>query len=336
MTTNEEPSPVAVMDGMLGYARTAAMVAAVRLDVFTAIGEGAGTASDLAGRTGAAERGIRALCDYLAAQGLLSKRDGRYGLSPVAAAFLDRRSPAATGAVEGFLASPEMTALLLSDPEGYVRNGGSPGLANVAPDNPVWVKFARAMVPFAAPVAAATAAWMAARGLAPRRVLDVAAGHGLFGIEVARRFPEARVTALDWGAVLDVARENVGAAGLADRFAWIEGSAFEADLGGPYDAVLVPNFLHHFDEATCARVLRRARAALGPGGHVLAPEFVSDEDRTSPPVAALFGFLMLATTPAGAAYARTDLERIFADAGFPAVGFAPLPPSPQVLVFAPA
>ncbi len=331
---HDQPSPTIIFDGLLGYVRTAALVAAIRLDVCTVIGEGARTAAAIAGRTGAAERGVRILCDYLTSLGLLGKTGGEYSLSPTAAAFLDRRSPAALGASEGFLASPEMLSLVLDAPDGSVCNGGAPGLASVAPDNPVWIKFARAMVPFATPIAARTADRMQARGLDPRRVLDIAASHGLYGIEVARRFPQAEVTALDWGAVLEVAREHVQAAGLSDRFRWIAGSAFEATLGGPYDVVLMPNFLHHFDEAACAAVLRRVLHALGPGGCVLAPDFVPDEDRASPPLPAMFAFLMLTTTPSGTAYTRRDFERICAAAGYGRVEFDSLAPAPQTLLVA--
>jgi 2-polyprenyl-3-methyl-5-hydroxy-6-metoxy-1,4-benzoquinol methylase len=330
----EEPSPADVLDGLLGYVRTAALVAAIRTDLFTTIGEGARSAAAIAARSGAAERGIRALCDYLVVQQLLAKEGGEYRLSPTAAIFLDGRSPAAMGAAEAFLASPEMLELLLRAPEEYVRNGGAPGLANIAADNPVWVKFARAMVPFAAPLAAGVGEWVAAQGLAPRRVLDIAASHGLFGIEIARRFPAAAVTALDWESVLAVARENVAAAALSPRFKWIAGSAFETPLDGPYDLVLMPNFLHHFDEAGCVEVLRRVHEALAPGAHVLAPEFVPDEDRTAPPMAAMFAFLMLATTPAGNAYTRSEFTRMFGAAGFADVEFAPLAPTPQTLVIA--
>jgi 2-polyprenyl-3-methyl-5-hydroxy-6-metoxy-1,4-benzoquinol methylase len=113
----------------------------------------------------------------------------------------------------------------------------------------------------------------------PLRILDVAAGHGLFAVAVARRFPRAEVTALDWAAVLAVAVENARAAGVADRLTLLPGSAFEADWGGPYDVVLLTNFLHHFDLPTCGRLAARARAALAPGGRTVTLEFVPDPDR---------------------------------------------------------
>jgi 2-polyprenyl-3-methyl-5-hydroxy-6-metoxy-1,4-benzoquinol methylase len=78
------------------------------------------------------------------------------------------------------------------------------------------------------------------------RVLDIAAGHGLFGIEIAKQNPHARVTGLDWAPVLRVALDNARKAGVQDRYDMLPGDAFEVDFGGPYDAVLLTNFLHHF------------------------------------------------------------------------------------------
>lgn len=70
------------------------MKGAIELDLFTATGEGNTTASEIASRCEASERGIRVLCDFQTIGGFLTKADGRYGLTPDTAAFLDRRSPA--------------------------------------------------------------------------------------------------------------------------------------------------------------------------------------------------------------------------------------------------
>jgi 2-polyprenyl-3-methyl-5-hydroxy-6-metoxy-1,4-benzoquinol methylase len=83
----------------------------------------------------------------------------------------------------------------------------------------------------------------------PVRVLDIAAGHGLFGIEIAKQHDSAEIVALDWAPVLEVAKANARAAGVIDRFTTIPGSAFDVDYVGPYDIVLLTNFLHHFDPA---------------------------------------------------------------------------------------
>ncbi len=329
-----EVSPELLFDSVNGHYRTSAIKAAVELDVFTAIAEGGEDAAAIGKRTGAAERGIQALADYLTVLGFLEKADGRYKLTQSSAAFLDRRSRAFLGDIHRFLAAPEVLRLTLTDPAAFVRNGGSIGLANTAPNDPVWVTFARHMAPFMRPVAEATAARFAGQKPAPGRILDIAAGHGLFGIAFARQFPAAEVTALDWESVLAVARENAAAAGLGGRFKTLQGSAFDVAFGGPYDIVLMPNFLHHFDGPTCVGLLVKARAALAPGGRVAIVEFVPNEDRVSPPLPAMFAYVMLSSTLAGTSFPPSALNRMLTQAGFRRPEFAPLPPTPQTLVVA--
>jgi 2-polyprenyl-3-methyl-5-hydroxy-6-metoxy-1,4-benzoquinol methylase len=325
-------SPDLFIDHVFAYQRTAAVKAAVELDVFSAIGPDGETADLIALHTGAAVHGIRILCDFLTIGGLLIKTGDRYTRTPSTAVFLDRDSPACMASIVDFLAAPEMMALYLDNPTAFVRNGGSPGLANLTPENPVWVKFARAMAPFMAPVADGVAAALAQDSPLPRKVLDIAAGHGLFGIAVARVAPEAEVVALDWKSVLHVAVENARRAGIDKRYSVLPGSAFDVDWGHGYDVVLLPNFLHHFDRPTCEALLRRARESLAPGGRVAVVEMVPNEDRVTPPFAAAFAFVMLGSTPHGDAYLLRDLESMGRAAGLTLTLAQPLPPSPQTLL----
>ena len=311
------PSPELIFDTLNAYQRSAALRAAIELDLFRAIGAGPGDVASLAQECRASERGIRTLCDYLTILGLLAKDDGRYRHTPISALFLDPRSPACIASMARFLGDPAMTAAYtqLAD---IVRKGGTvlPGQGSVEPENPVWVEFAHSMAPMMAPLAGPLAA-LALAGLAgPVRVLDIAAGHGLFGIEVAKLNPEARITAVDWAPVLEVAQANARKAGVEDRYDLLPGSAFDVAYGGPYDIVLLTNFLHHFDPPTCTGLLKKVHAALKPGGRAATLEFVPNEDRISPPLAAAFSLIMLASTPAGDAYTFRELEAMYREAGF--------------------
>ncbi|MBN9520766.1 methyltransferase domain-containing protein [bacterium] len=327
------PSPALFFDTVNAFHRTEALKAAVELDLFTHVAAGRATAADLAAACGAAPRGVRILADYLTILGFLQKGGDRYALSPDADAFLNRTSPAYLGGVLGFVLTPQLRECFQSL-TAAVRKGGTATSAEgtVSPDNPVWVAFARAMAPMMRPPAELLAGLIDRAPDQPLRVLDVAAGHGLFGITVARRFPHARVTALDWAAVLAVATENAKTEGVADRMTFLPGSAFEVDWGGPYDVVLLTNFLHHFDPPTCERLAAKARAALAPGGRAVTLEFVPDADRVTPPATAVFALTMLATTAAGDAYTFAEYERVFAAAGFARSEFHPLPPTIQQAV----
>jgi phosphohistidine phosphatase SixA len=328
------PSPDLFLGTLSAYQRSAALRGALDLDLFTAIGVGRETAATLAARCRASARGIRILCDYLTAAGLLAKDGERYALTADSAVFLDGRSPACVTSAADFIYSPEIRAAF-ADVAPAVRRGGTvlPAGGTVAPEHPVWVRFARAMAPLMRSAARAVAEIVEAEHAGPLRVLDVAAGHGMFGIAFAERYPRAEVTGLDWGSVLEVARETACAASVEDRYRTIPGSAFEADLGGPYDLILIPNFLHHFDPPTCERFLTRVRAALAPGGRAVTVEFVPDEGRVSPPPAAMFALVMLCTTPAGDAYTFAELDSMFRRAGFASsVLRAPGPGGPQVII----
>src|ERR1700690_1497391 len=90
----QQPSPDLFFATMNAYQRTAALKAALELDLFTAIGEGAQTADALAEHLKVAPRGARILCDYLVVIGFLTKQGAQYGLTPDSAVFLNRRSPA--------------------------------------------------------------------------------------------------------------------------------------------------------------------------------------------------------------------------------------------------
>jgi 2-polyprenyl-3-methyl-5-hydroxy-6-metoxy-1,4-benzoquinol methylase len=313
-----EPNPNLVYETLNAYQNTAALKAAIELDLFTKIGQGFDTVAALAERCQATARGVRILCDYLTILGFLSKTGQRYALTLDSATFLDRRSPAYQGSSSGFLALPETVNAFMHLGE-TIHTGRPPmgaGEGSVSHENPIWVDFARSMAPLTIPVAEEIArAFDADRGR-KWKVLDIAAGHGLFAITIAKHNPNAEIFAQDWPNVLDVAEENARAYGVAGRFHRLPGSAFEVDFGSGYDIVLVTNFLHHFDPPTNEGLLRKIAQSIAPGGTVVTMDLVPNPDRISPARAASFSMMMLGMTPAGDAYTFAEYEQMFRNAGF--------------------
>jgi SAM-dependent methyltransferase len=332
------PTPERIFGTLTAYQTSAALAAAIRLELFTHVAAGEDTLAALVRVTGASERGLRALCTHLVAHAFLEAQGPRYRLTHETAVFLDRRSPAYMGSVAGFLNSPGLVRCF-DDALGAIQRGGTvdPEGGTTAAENPVWVEFARAMEPMARALAPGVADVVCRPG-APGRVLDVAAGHGLYGIEVARRAPACQVVFQDWSNVLAVARENVERAGLAQRAHYLAGSAFEVDLarvpGQPFDVVLVTNFLHHFERERCVDLLARCRAGLAPGGRVALLEFALEDDRVTPLQSAGFDFVLLATTPRGEAYTVSEYGRMFAQAGLAHPERHDLPPSGHTVLVA--
>jgi 2-polyprenyl-3-methyl-5-hydroxy-6-metoxy-1,4-benzoquinol methylase len=331
-TESRQPTPELFFQTLSAYQRTAALKAAIELEIFTRIAEGAETAAALAQKCSAAERGVRILCDFLVVIGFLTKTGNRYGLTPDSAAFLDRKSPKYIGSAAKFMASPALQDNF-KDLAAAVRKGGSvAGQTALEAQHPMWIEFARSMAPLMEMPAQLIATMLDADSGKKWKVLDIAAGHGVFGITLAKRNPNAGIVAVDWPNVLEVAKENAQAAGVANRYRTLPGSAFDVEFGTGYDVVLLTNILHHFDMPSNETLLRKVHAALAPEGRAVALEFIPNEDRVSPPIAATFSLTMLGNTPGGEAYPFSDYQRMFGNAGFSRSELRPLPPSFEQIV----
>jgi ubiquinone/menaquinone biosynthesis C-methylase UbiE len=327
-------SPELFFETANSFQKSAALKAAVELDLFTQIEQGS-SAKELAKKCKASERGIRILCDYLVIHGLLLKEGDVYKCTPDSQVFLNRKSPAYLASAVDFLLAPVMMSAYDNLAE-TVRTGHTilPGEGSVAPEHPMWVTFAQAMAPFVSFPAEQIAELAGFAKDTKIRVLDIAASHGMFGIAFARKYPAAEIHALDWQSVLNLAKSNAEKAGVQGRYHTIPGDAFEVEFGTDYDIVLITNFLHHFDPPTCVRFLKKIFAALKTKGKAITLEFVPNEDRVSPKIPASFSLTMLATTGSGDAYTFKELEEMHLDAGFSRASLHPLPPSPQSVVVA--
>jgi len=332
-----QPNPALFFETVQGYQRAFALKAAVEVELFTAIAKGNQTAPAIAAACQSSERGVRILCDCLTVLGFITKAEGRYSLTPDSAVFLDSRSPAYLGKSLNFLLHPNQRQNFERLTQ-TVRTGSQVDEARstLSVEDPIWVDFARGMAPLTTQSAQAIVEYLRpalAKSNSPK-ILDIAAGHGMFGIAIARQFPGAQIYGLDWGSVLQVAQENAQALGVADRYHQIAGSAFEADFGRGYDAVLLTNFLHHFDAPANEALLKKVLAALNPGGQAVILEFVPNDDRISPPQAAMFSLVMLGNTGKGDAYTFAELARMCSNAGLRNPRFVAIEPGFQSLVVA--
>ena len=330
---DHSPSPQLFFETANAYQRSAALKAAVDLGLFTAIGTEGASAQEAAEKCQAAERGVRILCDYLTVDGFLTKTDNRYRLTPDSAMFLDRNSRAYLGGALGFLHAPTIMGAFEHLTEA-VRKGGTalPGDGTVEEAHPIWEDFARAMMPLMMMPAQLMAKCVPCDPARKMKVLDIAAGHGIFGITLAQQNPNMEVVALDWPHVLQVATENAQKMGVADRHSTLPGSAFDVDFGTGYDLVLLTNFFHHFDMPTCEALMKKVYAALAEGGRAVTLDFVPNEDRISPPETATFSLVMLASTSSGDAYTFSEYQHMFRNAGFTRNELHALPPSPNQVI----
>jgi 2-polyprenyl-3-methyl-5-hydroxy-6-metoxy-1,4-benzoquinol methylase len=326
-----EPNPAFIFEMMTAHQRSAAMKAGIELGVFDALGAGPATAAELAKRAQVAERGMRILCDCLTIYGVIAREEGRYQHTPTSAVFLDAKSPASMASMWPFLMNDKilLASRLLTD---TIRLGRTALPETLAGDEvKEWVTFAQTMQPMMAGAAEYIADVVLREG-APAKVLDVAASHGLFGFAIGRRVPACEIVALDFPSVLEVTKEHARAAGVT--ITPLPGSAFTAELGTGYDAVLVTNLFHHFSPDDCIALMRRFHAALRPGGRMVVLEFVPNEDRLTPPVVAAFAMMMLVNTPAGDSHPMSEYDRMLDAAGFGARELTDVPQSAHRLIVA--
>jgi cyclopropane fatty-acyl-phospholipid synthase-like methyltransferase len=329
-SSTNRPTPEHIFNTLGAYQQTFALRAAIELDIFSAIADGATDLAALATKTGAAERGLQTLCNYMTVLGFLTKQGTNYALSQESSIFLNRRSPAYMGSISAFLTNDHIisTFTKLTD---AVKKGGTVAAQgdNQQPNDEMWVTFAKSMAPITVPAATFIAQLTGMPQSKTCRVLDIAAGHGMYGITMARQNPNAQITALDWPSVLEVAKENAKSAGVGDRFKTKGGNAFETDLGTGYDYILLTNIFHHFDPSTCGKLMKRVHAALKPGGQAITLEFVPNDDRVTPVTPAMFSLVMLATTDSGDAYTFAEYEKMFDNAGFAKTTLHQIPDMPQ-------
>ena len=328
------PSPALIFETLNAYQRTAALTAAIDLGLFTAIADGAKTPKTIGDRVQASEKGTRVLCDFLTVIGFLTKEGDSYSLTPESATFLNHHSPAYLGSATGFLGHIERQFFEAGGLTPAVRKGSTAmsEAGIMGPEDPIWVEFARSMAPMMAMPAQLAAKMISADGGAIKKVLDIAAGHGHFGIAYATQNPDTEVVAVDWAPVLQAARENASRANVAGRFSTIPGNALQVDLGSGYDVVVIANFLQLLGVESIGRLLRRVYEALAPGGRLATIGFIPNDDRVSPPSDASFAVIALSGTAEGDAYTLGEYERMFRSAGFSRSELRQLTPSPQRLI----
>ena len=111
-------------------------------------------------------------------------------------------------------------------------------------------------------------------GEARWRVLDLAAGSGVWGIAMAQASEKISVTAVDWPEVIPVTRKTVTRFGLADRFSFIEGDLLQVDFGSGHNVATLGHILHSEGMERSQALLKKTFLALAPGGTISIAEFL--------------------------------------------------------------
>jgi len=332
-TTAAAVTPERIMQFAWGYVPTLVLESAIRHRVFDVLDGGAKTVKETAAATGASERGLRTIMNVLVGLNFLAKTDGeRYSLTPESAAFLVSTKPSFQGGILKHTSAQLMPKWLHLNE--IVATGKPMAAVNQeGAGSDFFQQFVVDIFPMSYPSAQVLGKTLALGDSgAPVRVLDLAAGSGVWGIALAQSSARVTVTAVDWAEVLPVTQKTVERFGLTDRYTFVAGDLLEADFGSGHNVATLGHILHSEGEARSRKLLQKTAAALVPGGTIAIAEFLVNADRTGPVGSLLFAANMLVNTDSGDTYSFEEISSWLTEAGFKDARLLEAPgPSPLIL-----
>jgi (2Fe-2S) ferredoxin/SAM-dependent methyltransferase len=309
------------------YMESRALLTALELDVFTAVGGGA-TAPEVARKVSTHARATEMLLNALVAMGLLVKHQGVFRDTSATARYFAEGSK--DNARPGLIHTTNIWHRW-SNLTDCVRAGTAVGHQEMAERGDDWTEpFIAAMHRNAAERAPLVV--QAVGTAAGERMLDVGGGSAAYSIAFAQANETLRATVLDVPAVLPIAQGHINAAGLAGRVDTRAGDLRHDPLGNRFTLVLVSAICHMLDPQANQDLLRRCFEALEPQGRVVIQDFILEADRTGPKQATLFALNMLVGTTAGSTYSYEEYTAWLRAAGFPEVREIRLPGPSSLMV----
>ena len=319
------------------YAPPLIISAAAGNKVFDALENGAKTAEQVAKETGASPRALRILMNALVGLDLLKKdRRGRYSLTPESAAFLISDKPGTHAGFFGTIA-PQLISrwLRLTD---IVREGRPAVSVNQETEGTEFFsQLVENIIPMSYPAAQKLGDHLKiAKTKNGIRVLDLAAGSGIWGIAMAQKSPRVHVRAVDWAGMIPTTKRITEKYSVRDRFNFVEGDLLEANFGTGYDVAILGHILHSEGEERSRKLLKKTFRALKSGGVIAIAEWLVNDQRTEPLHALMFAVQMLVNTEKGDTFSFNEIKSWLEDAGFRKVRRLEAPgPSPLILATKP-
>jgi (2Fe-2S) ferredoxin/2-polyprenyl-3-methyl-5-hydroxy-6-metoxy-1,4-benzoquinol methylase len=292
------------------FQESRAILTALELDIFTAVGEHA-TAAEVAAKVEADPRATEMLLHALTAIGLLLKQGQEFRNSPVAARFLGSASPDSARRALLHTANLWKTWSTLTD---CVRAGTAVAKEVTGGRRDEWIQtfiagMHRNAMERADPVVRAV-------GPVTGRMLDVGGGSGAYSIAFAQANPQLEVDMIDQPQVEPIARAHVREAGLEGRVHVGSADLRSAQFGEGYDLAFVSAICHMLSPEENLDLIRRCFGVLAPGGRIVIQDFILDPEKTAPRAAALFALNMLTGTAAGSTYSEPEYTAWLEAAGF--------------------
>jgi SAM-dependent methyltransferase len=330
-------TPERLMQFSFAYAPPIVIGAAASNKVFDTLQRGPKTVEQVSIATGASERGLGMVMNALVGLDLLAKdRQGKYSLTPESEAFLVSDKP---GTLAGFFSMNRIRLMQnWMKLDEIVQTGRPVMTVNQETEG---TEFFSQLVENIIPMSYGSAQKLGDHLKLPKakedvRVLDLAAGSGIWGIALAQKSPRVRVTAVDWAGIIPTTKRITEKFGVRDRFRFVEGDLLEADFGAGYDVATLGHILHSEGEERSRQLLKRTFRALKSGGTIAIGEWLVNDQRTEPLPALMFAVNMLVNTDKGDTFSFNEIKTWLEKAGFKKVRKLAAPgPSPLILATKP-
>ncbi len=304
-----------LMEILGGFECSAVVLGAAQLDLFSPLGEGSATAAEVAARVDLPARGVERVLDACAALGFVVKEADRYRNSPLADTFLVKGKPGYVGnlirqTADRYAAWMKMPEAIKTDKPVLPLTGAE--LFNAPAE--VLDNYVHGLFDMGKGLAQRIGSLVDLSSC--RSLLDVAGGSGVYSIIFCRQFPQLNATVFDLPPILQRTRQIITREGMADRISVREGNYFTDDFGTGLDAILLSNMLQTEGRQTCRMVLKKAFAALNPGGKILVHGIMPNPDRVSPLQPVIFSMFMMLVFPEGEAYPGEEIIGWLHETGF--------------------
>lgn len=325
-------SPDRILQTGAAFWGSKALLSAVELGVFTVLAEGPLTGEQLRVRLGLHQRAVPDFFDTLLALGFL-QREGQgaracYSNTAETQHFLDRRSPAYMGGMLE-MANDRLyrfwgdltQALRTGQPQNEIKHTGEPLFAKLYEDPARLEQFMAAM----SGISAGNFTLLAEKfDFSPYQTLaDVGGATGQLACLVAARHPHLHCTSLDLPKVTDIARRKIAERGLSDR---VQAQPFDffSDPFPQADVITMGMILHDWNLEKKLQLMRRAWAALPPGGCLIAVDNLIDDERRHNAFGLLMSLNMLIEFGDAFDYTGADFSRWARQVGFRRTEVLPL------------
>jgi len=308
--TNQNWNAQRLLQTSSSYWQGFTLHAAVKLDVFSVIGDDTVSANEIADRIKADERAMAMLLDALCAMELLLKNAGRYSNTSESATFLSRSSSQYLGYM--LMHHHHLAESWIKLDQAVISGEPVRGRASFSDDQ--WREsFLMGMFNMAKHTAPRVAE---AIDLAGRKhLLDLGGGPGTYAIFFCQKNPGLSATVFDLPTTRPFAETVINQFGLTDRISFSEGNYLNENIAGTYDVVWLSHVLHGEGPEGCEKIIRKAVAALRPGGMILIHDFILDNTMDSPLFPALFALNMLLGTASGQSYSEGQIREMLARSG---------------------